>query len=89
MLTRRRLEAANLRIDRSERPQLAEYDLIGGLTGIGVALRRSGNLSLLGDVLRYLVRLSEPIGGLPGWWCPAGPTRFLVVTAEPVSGSGS
>jgi protein-L-isoaspartate O-methyltransferase len=37
MLTRRRLEAANLRIDRSERPQLAEYNLIGGLTGIDVA----------------------------------------------------
>jgi hypothetical protein len=75
ILTRRRLEAANLRIDRSELPQLAEYDLIGGLTGLGVVLRRSGNLSLFGDVLRYLVRLCEPIGGLPGWWCPAGPNR--------------
>ncbi|GAA4236591.1 lanthionine synthetase C family protein [Actinomadura meridiana] len=74
-VTRHRLDTAHRRIDRREQPQLAEYDLIGGLTGIGVALRRSGNTGVLRDVLTYLVRLTEPIGGLPGWWCPAGPNR--------------
>jgi hypothetical protein len=31
------------------------------------------DLDLLKDVLTYLVRLTEPVGGLPGWWCPTGP----------------
>nr|MDT0666338.1 lanthionine synthetase LanC family protein [Micromonospora sp. DSM 115978] len=51
-----------------------EYDLIRGLTGLGVALRSTGDHDLLRDVLTYLVRLTEPVDGLPGWWCPHGPT---------------
>ncbi|RAY17015.1 lanthionine synthetase [Actinomadura craniellae] len=74
-VTRHRLDTAHRRIDRHQQPLLAEYDLIGGLTGIGVALRRSSSTDLLADVLTYLVRLTEPIGGLPGWWCPSGPNR--------------
>ncbi|WP_018503842.1 lanthionine synthetase C family protein [Parafrankia discariae] len=74
-LTRRRLEAAHRRIDQHQRPPYAEYDLIRGLTGLGVALRRTGDLDLLRDVLTYLVRLTNPIDGLPGWWCSHGPHR--------------
>ncbi len=74
-LTRRRLEAAHRRIDHRRQPEYAEYDLIRGLTGLGVALRRIGDRDLLRDVLTYLVRLTDPINGLPGWWCPHGPTR--------------
>ena len=74
-VTRRRLEDAHRRIDRRERPLLAEFDLINGLSGLGVVLRRRRNLGLLRDVLDYLVRLTEPVDGLPGWWCPTGPHR--------------
>ena len=74
-LTRRRLEAAHRRIDHRRRPHYAEFDLIRGLTGLGVALRHIGEHDLLRDVLTYLVRLTEPMDGLPGWWCPHGPTR--------------
>jgi hypothetical protein len=74
-VTRRRLEAAHRRIDQRRRPHYAEFDLIRGLTGLGVALRRVGEHDQLRDVLTYLVRLTEPIDGLPGWWCPHGPHR--------------
>ncbi|RCG19047.1 lanthionine synthetase [Sphaerisporangium album] len=74
-VTRHRLEAAHRRIDQHRQPEYAEYDLIRGLTGLGVALRRAGDLDLLREVLTYLVRLTEPIGPLPGWWCRHGPHR--------------
>ncbi|KPM56937.1 lanthionine synthetase [Frankia sp. B2] len=74
-VARRRLDAAHRRIDSRQRPQYAEFDLIRGLTGLGVALRRVGDLDLLRDVLGYLVRLTEPMEGLPGWWCSHGPNR--------------
>ena len=72
-VTRRRLEAAHRRIDRREQPHYAEYDLIRGLTGLGVVLRRTGERDLLRQVLEYLVRLTEPHGDLPGWWCRNSP----------------
>ncbi|GGK36312.1 hypothetical protein GCM10010124_31170 [Pilimelia terevasa] len=75
MVTRQRLEAAHRRIDRGALPHFAEYDLIRGLTGLGVALRRIGDLDLLRDVLEYLVRLTEPQAELPGWWCCNSPER--------------
>lgn len=74
-VTRQRLVAAHRRIDQRGQPRYAEFDLIRGLTGLGVALRRIGDVDLLRDVLVYLVRLTEPIGGLPGWWCPTGPNH--------------
>lgn len=74
-VTRHRLEAAHRRIDHRQRPPYTEFDLIRGLTGLGVTLRRLGDLDLLREVLTYLVRLTEPIDGLPGWWCPTGPNR--------------
>lgn len=74
-VTRQRLDAAHRRLDRHKHPHYAEYDLIRGLTGLGVALRRLGNKDLLREVLDYLVRLTEPRGALPGWWCWNGPER--------------
>lgn len=75
-LTRQRLNTAHRRIDQQQQPHYAEYDLIRGLTGLGVTLRRLGTHDrLLRDVLDYLVRLTEPIAGLPGWWSYNGPER--------------
>lgn len=88
-ITRRRLDAAHRRIDRNEKPHYAEYDLIRGLTGLGVVLRRLGDNDLLHQVLDYLVRLTEPLDGLPGWWCRQPPrcdlrlpARHLAVSTE-------
>ncbi|GAA5200797.1 hypothetical protein GCM10023322_79490 [Rugosimonospora acidiphila] len=74
-VTRRRLDAAHRRIDQHQQPHYAEYDLIRGLTGLGVTLRRLRDHDLLRQVLDYLVRLTEPLGTLPGWWCWNGPER--------------
>ncbi|GAA4907777.1 lanthionine synthetase C family protein [Streptomonospora salina] len=77
-LAQRRTEAAHARIDQAKPASFAEYDLISGLTGIGVALLRTDpNGAALESVLRYLVRLTEPLrtpqGRLPGWWARHDP----------------
>lgn len=74
-VTRRRLDAAHRRIDHQQQPHYAEYDLIRGLTGLGVTLRRLGDDDLLRQVLDYLVRLTEPLNTRPGWWCWNGPQQ--------------
>jgi len=91
-LTRHRLRRACERIDAGMLPALREYDLIRGLTGIGAYLlhrqlpppgtpsspvRTSGGL--LGEVLAYLVRLTQPLvledgTVVPGWWTGNAPT---------------
>lgn len=75
-IVRSRLTAAHRRIDDGGLPAKEEFDLISGLTGHGAyLLRRSGNSELLRDVLRYLVRLTEPRpDGRPGWWAAGAPT---------------
>ncbi|MEV6639698.1 lanthionine synthetase C family protein [Amycolatopsis sp. NPDC051371] len=77
-LTRVRLAAAHERIDRGERPALAEFDLIRGLTGLGAYhLLHSPEHATTAAVLAYLVRLTDPLpgaDGLPGWWTEHGPT---------------
>ncbi|MGQ0839638.1 lanthionine synthetase LanC family protein [Actinokineospora sp.] len=55
-ITRHRLELAHERIDRAELPKLREFDLINGLTGIGVYLLQAGHTDLLHGVLAYLAR---------------------------------
>lgn len=80
-VTRRRLDAAHRRIDHHQQPHYAEYDLIRGLTGLGVTLRRLGNHELLRNILDYLVRLTEPLNTLPGWWCWNGPDRTMLAAA--------
>ncbi|MGQ0778889.1 MAG: lanthionine synthetase C family protein [Pseudonocardiales bacterium] len=76
-LTRRRLDRAHERIGRGQLPRLREFDVINGLTGIGVYLLQADNTDLLRDVLSYLVRLVEPVNldgqDLPGWWTGNGP----------------
>lgn len=71
-LTRARLVAAHARIDRGERPLMAEFDLIRGLAGLcAYHLRRHPDHPVTGEVLSYLVRLTEPLpvgDGLPPWW---------------------
>ncbi len=72
-LTRRRITNAYARMDRQELPALSEYDLIKGLTGLGVyLLNRDPGGPTLHAVLDYLVRLTHPLrlNGelLPGWW---------------------
>lgn len=78
-LTRTRLDQAHARIDRGDRPALAEFDLIRGLTGLGVChLRCDPHHEVTTAVLAYLVRLTEPLpghtDGLPGWWTDLAPT---------------
>jgi hypothetical protein len=57
--------------------ELADFDLIRGLTGLGALLLfRDSPPDLLTDVLSYLVGLVEPRpDGLPGWWCASSPDR--------------
>lgn len=77
-ITVHRLRAAHDRINRGLLPRLREFDLIRGLTGLGVVLlHRDTQPELLQDVLAYLVRLTEPVTvegeQLPGWWSSDGP----------------
>lgn len=77
-LTRQRLDGVHERIERGHLPELREFDLINGLTGIGVYLLQANYTELLREVLSYLVRLAaEPVivdgQRLPGWWTNQGP----------------
>ncbi|RNL85556.1 lanthionine synthetase C family protein [Halostreptopolyspora alba] len=77
-LARHRLDAAHTRIDRGALPEVAEFDLIKGLTGIGAyLLARTPHGRRTAEVLAYLVRLTHPITHhgeeLPGWWSPNAP----------------
>ncbi|MDQ0957881.1 hypothetical protein QFZ66_001759 [Streptomyces sp. B4I13] len=74
-----RLRAAHDRMDHGEFPELAEYDTIRGLSGLGaLLLHRGTNPDLLRNVLTYLVRLTEPVKHdgelLPGWWSHLAPS---------------
>ncbi|MFI8929111.1 lanthionine synthetase C family protein [Streptomyces sp. NPDC053474] len=50
--------------------RLDQYDLVFGLTGLGGCLLRTGGHEPLGEILRFLVDLTRPVGDgrLPGWW---------------------
>ena len=79
-LTALKLAAAYERIDRGELTRPGEYDLISGLTGLGVYhLVRHGSAGsgMTAAVLDYLVALAEPVcrhgESLPGWWSGTGP----------------
>lgn len=78
-LAHRRVGQALTRITRGDLPSLAEFDLIYGLTGIGAyLLHRAPGSDALEAVLRYLVRLAEPLQAdgatLPGWWTSHDPS---------------
>jgi lantibiotic biosynthesis protein len=80
-MTRTRLDAARRRIDAGARPPIEEYDLARGLTGLGAYLLHCDpDPRLLQQVLRYLVRLTEPVPAAdaagpaaPGWWSSSDP----------------
>lgn len=81
-LAHRRVDAAMARIDRGEAATFAEYDLLRGLTGIGqLLLRFRPGTDALARVLRYLVRLTEPLridsDTVPGWWVEHDPDPLL------------
>ncbi|MER6091280.1 lanthionine synthetase C family protein [Streptomyces bluensis] len=75
----RRLGAAHRRIEVGLLPELAEYDVIRGLSGYGAhLLRRNPASATVRTVLDYCVRLTDPITHegetLPGWWVETGPS---------------
>jgi hypothetical protein len=76
-ITRARLAQAHARIDRGDRPELKEFDLIRGLTGLGIYhLRRHPDQLITREVLSYVVRLTAPLpraGRLPPWWTDVSP----------------
>jgi len=78
-LTALKLAAAYERIDRGELARPGEYDLISGLTGLGLYhLVRHGSAGsgMTAAVLDYLVALAAPVfqhgESLPGWWSVSG-----------------
>jgi hypothetical protein len=82
-LTTLKLAAAYERMERGELTRPSEYDLISGLTGLGVYhLVRHGSAGsgMTSAVLEYLVALSEPVclhgESLPGWWSGTGPASM-------------
>ncbi|MFE0130166.1 lanthionine synthetase C family protein [Streptomyces sp. NPDC059037] len=77
--TRDRLAGADARMDRGETPELAEFDAIRGLSGMGaLLLHRDIHIDLFREILAYLVRLTEPVKHdgelLPGWWSHLAPS---------------
>jgi hypothetical protein len=81
-LTRQRLTTAQERIRRNQPAAFAEYDLFYGLTGIGVLLLlHLPGCDELGDLLAYIVRLTEPRTDngqqVPGWWVGHDPDSTL------------
>jgi len=76
-ITRTRLARARARIDRAERPELREFDLIRGLAGLGAYhLSRHPGHPVTRDVLACLARLTDPLPGaegLPPWWTGVAP----------------
>jgi hypothetical protein len=89
-ITRTRLAAAFARIERGDRLPMREFDLIHGLTGLGVYhLTRHPEHPITRNVLDYLVRITRPHGqgermpsgaSVPPWWLP------VALTGEPDPG---
>ena len=75
-LTRQRLAAAHARIDRREPLPMHEFDLVHGLTGLGLYLLHAHpDHPISRDVVGYLTRIIEPLDsdtGMPPWWMPSG-----------------
>jgi lantibiotic biosynthesis protein len=78
-ITRSALASAHTRMDRAERPELREFDLVRGLAGLGAYhLSAHPGHEVTRDVLACLARLTEPLPGasdnLPPWWTDASPS---------------
>jgi hypothetical protein len=76
-VTCNRLDEAHARIDRAARPEMREFDLVRGLSGLATYhLARHPEYQITQDVLAYLARLTEPLPGsstLPPWWTTVAP----------------
>jgi hypothetical protein len=78
-ITRAALASAHARMDRAERPELREFDLIRGLAGLGAYhLARHPGHEITRDALACLARITEPLPGspdsLPPWWTDTSPS---------------
>jgi hypothetical protein len=81
-MAKARLEAAHERIAGGARPELSEYDLVRGLTGLGAYLLHSAPRDqVVRQILGYLIRLTEPVrvadaagSAAPGWWTRSNPS---------------
>lgn len=78
-LTHARLAAAAARIERGDSLPMHEFDLVHGLTGLGVYhLARHPGHRLTRDVLSYLVRITthtpsaDILPERPAWWLAGG-----------------
>lgn len=75
-ITEQRLVAAHARIDRGDPLTMREFDLVHGLTGLGVYhLQAHPDHLITRDVVAYLARITEPLSGSAGqppWWLPSG-----------------
>jgi len=75
-LTRQRLAAAHARIDRRDPLTMYEFDLVHGLTGLGLYhLHAHPEHPISRDVMTYLARITEPLDNgstQPPWWLPSG-----------------
>lgn len=74
----RRVADNQRRLSAGDRPELADFDLVRGVTGLGAyLLRRTPDDPAMAALLSYLVRLTEPAGHdgmrVPGWWTAVGP----------------
>ncbi|WP_038842726.1 lanthionine synthetase C family protein [Salinispora arenicola] len=81
-LVRERLTAADDRFQHGQPATFAEYDVFYGLVGFGALLLRDlPGSDELGDLLTYVVRLTEPRTDdgqqLPGWWVDHDPDPLL------------
>jgi hypothetical protein len=80
-----RLRAADARMTAATRPSVEEYDVVRGLAGLGAyLLDLEPEHGLLEQVLRYLVRLTEPLAAddaagpdAPGWWSSSNPNATV------------
>ncbi|WP_328853236.1 lanthionine synthetase C family protein [Micromonospora globbae] len=75
-LTRQRLAAAHARIDRRDPLTMYEFDLVHGVTGLGLYhLHAHPDHRVSHDLVGYLTRLTEPLSEhtvQPPWWLPSG-----------------
>ncbi|MFG3423228.1 lanthionine synthetase C family protein [Micromonospora sp. NPDC048063] len=76
--TARRVAVITGRLEPGQRPLLADFDVVRGVTGVGAyLLRRRPEHPAVTAVLSYLVRLTSPVRYrgvvVPGWWTLVGP----------------
>ncbi len=77
-----RVDKAHERMDAAGMlPQMAEFDTIRGLAGLGAhLLHHDPEGTALRAILGALVRLTQPVmvegEALPGWWTLSGPTGY-------------